>query len=625
MCRLSIWEAKNQEMGTKIRVADYIEQFLAEHGIVHVFTVVGGGAMHLNDAFGHSDRLKCIYHHHEQAAAIAAEAYYRVDNRMAAVCVTSGPGATNAITGVAGAWVDSIPMLVISGQTKTELTVKHSGLSLRTLGNQEIDIVPMVEHITKYCVMIEQAEDIRYILEKALFLAQEGRPGPCWLDIPVDIQGKMVDADLLKGFDAGSEGFRRQYEADDEDIAFIMDKIRNAERPVIYAGSAIRTSGNYEEFAELVSLLKIPVVTCWNSIDEIATDSPYYAGRGGIMGDRAGNFAVQNSDLVLSLGSRLNIYQVGYDIRTWARESYCIAVDIDAEELKKPTVRIEKAVCADVGSVIAKITELVKKGACTGAEERGTKWQDTCTAWKQRYPVVRKEHYCKEQEFVNVYAFIDCLSRKLRSGAVTVVANGSASVVGSQSYYIREGQRFLMNCALSSMGYDLPAAIGACAASGSREVICIAGDGSLQMNLQELQTIRTNQLPVKLFVINNGGYQQIRLTQKNIFGNEFVGVGEESKDLGFPACEGLAALYGFSFYRCTCNQDMEEVIDRVLQAEGPVLCEVVVTKDQIFEPKSAARKLEDGRIVSPPLEDLAPFLPREELEENMIIECIKEE
>lgn len=612
-------------MSTKMRVADFIERFLAENGISHIFTVVGGGAMHLNDAFGHSDRLKCIYHHHEQAAAIAAEAYYRVDNRIAAVCVTSGPGATNAITGVAGAWVDSIPMLVISGQTKTELTVKHSGLCLRTLGNQEINIIPMVEHITKYSVMVEDADDIKYTLEKALFLALEGRPGPCWLDIPVDIQGKMIDVDSLRRFDPDSEGYRWKYEADDEEIAFIMDKISNARRPVIYAGSAIRTSGSYEKFAELVELLEIPVVTCWNSIDEMETDSSCYVGRGGIMGDRAGNFAVQNSDLVLSLGSRLNIYQVGYDIRTWARESYCIAVDIDPEELKKPTIRVDKAICADVGSVISKMVESVKRGAGEGTAKRGTTWAEICIAWKKRYPVVCREHYCPEQEYVNVYAFMDYLSRNLSSNAITVVANGSASVVGSQSYYIRRGQRFLMNCALSSMGYDLPAAIGACVANDRQEIICIAGDGSLQMNLQELQTIRTNRLPVKLFVINNRGYQQIRLTQKNIFDNGFVGVGEESGDLGFPSCEGLADLYGFPFYRCSHNEELEEIINIVLETEGAALCEVVVTKEQAFEPKSAAKRLEDGRIVSPPLEDMSPFLPREELEENMIIECIKEE
>lgn len=608
-------------MGKKIRVADFIEQFLAGYGIEHIFTVVGGGAMHLNDAFGHSEKLKCIYHHHEQAAAMAAEAYYRVNNKMAAVCVTSGPGATNAITGVAGAWVDSIPMLVISGQTKTELTVRHSGLNLRTLGNQEIDILKMVDSITKYSVMVMNENDIRYVLEKALFLATEGRPGPCWIDIPVDIQGKMVDEEQLRGFDPVCEEYTCSYEADDKDIEFVIEKIKSAKRPVIYAGSAIRTSGNYEQFAKLVDLLKIPVVTCWNSIDEMETESLYYVGRAGIMGDRAGNFAVQNSDLVLALGSRLNIYQVGYDIRTWAREAFCIAVDIDSEELKKPTIRVDKAICADVGNVIFKMEKFLKDDH---KKADHADWVTQCNVWKERYPVVRKEHYELSQNHINVYAFVDQLSRKLPEGSITVVANGSASVVGSQAYYIGKKQRFIMNCALSSMGYDLPAAIGACVANQNREIICIAGDGSMQMNLQELQTIRTNGLPIKLFVINNGGYQQIRLTQKNIFDNGFVGVGEESGDLGFPDCEGLAKLYGFSFCRCTCNEELDKVIDSVLQEEGAVLCEVVVTKEQIFEPKSATKRLDDGRLISPPLEDMAPFLSREELRENMLIKCIDE-
>lgn len=603
-----------------MRVADFIEQFLAEHKIKHIFTVVGGGAMHLNDAFGHSERIACIYHHHEQAAAIAAEAYYRVNNRIATVCVTSGPGATNAITGVAGAWVDSIPMLVISGQTKTGLTVKNSGLNLRTLGNQEIDIIRMVDGITKYSVMIEDACEIKYVLEKALYIALEGRPGPCWLDIPVDIQGTEVEISGLKGFDPVREGYAETYEAEAEDVRFILDKISCAERPIIYAGSSIRMSGNYAKFKELVNLLKIPVVTCWNSIDEMETDSQYYAGRAGIMGDRAGNFAVQNSDLVLALGSRLNIYQVGYDISTWAREAYCIAVDIDSEELKKPTVRVDKAICADVGSVIGGMLDIVRKNSYGEHKE----WVKICSVWKKRYPVVWKKHYCSDQENVNVYAFVDKLSRMLPLNAITVVANGSASVVGSQAYYIREGQRFLMNCALSSMGYDLPAAIGACMANGKKEIICIAGDGSIQMNLQELQTIKTNKLPVKLFVINNGGYQQIRFTQQNIFHNGFVGVGEENGDLGFPECEGLAELYGFSFYRCTHNKELEQILESVLNADGPLICEVVVTREQKFEPKSATKRLEDGSIVSSPLEDMWPFLSRKELKENMIIKCIGE-
>lgn len=602
-----------------MRVADYISRFLAQNGIQHVFTVVGGGAMHLNDAFGHDSELKCVYFHHEQAAAIAAEAYYRVDNKLPAVCVTSGPGATNAITGVAGAWVDSIPMLVISGQTKTELTVRNSGLNLRTLGNQELDIIRMVESITKYSVMVMDETKIRYELEKALYLAKEGRPGPCWLDIPVDIQGKQIEPEKLSGFVPETEGYTGRYDATDGEIEFIFEKLSHAERPVIYAGSAIRTAGCFEDFQALVSVIKVPVVTCWNTIDEMETESVYYAGRAGNMGDRAGNFAVQNSDLVLSLGCRLNIYQVGYDISTWAREAYCIAVDIDSEELKKPTIRVDKPICADITSVVKKMLAFVEKKELKHFDG----WIQRCAVWKEKYPVVTKKHYQQGQTAANVYAFIDTLSRKLPEGSVTVVANGSASVVGSQAYYIKKGQRFIMNCALSSMGYDLPAAIGACIANQCREIICIAGDGSMQMNLQELQTIRTNHLPIKLFVINNGGYHQIRLTQKNLFQPPLVGVGEDSRDLEFPSCRGLAELYGFPYYCCARNEDMDEVIMGVLNRQGNALCEVIVTRDQVFEPKSAAKRLPDGRIVSPPLEDMAPFLPREELQENMIIPCME--
>lgn len=598
----------------KIRVADYIEQFLHKNGIEHIFTVVGGGAMHLNDAFGHSDHLKCVYHHHEQAAAMAAEAYYRVNRKLPAVCVTSGPGATNAITGVAGAWLDSIPMLVLSGQTKLELTIKHSGLPLRSLGNQEIDIIRLVSGITKYSVMIEDAAQIRYLLEKALFMAKEGRPGPCWIDIPLDIQGQWIDTEKLRGFDALEEIKTSSYEASDEDIQVILQTLKDAKRPIIYAGSAIRTSGNYSAFRRLVEQLRIPVVTCWNSIDEIDDQSPYYAGRAGTMGNRFGNFAVQNSDWILALGCRLNIYQVGYHKETWAREAFCIAVDIDEAELKKQTVRIDKGICADVGSVIKKLLARMEESS----KRNDTDWIRQCHIWRQKYPVVTKKHF-QDGQAANVYAFIDSLSKQLPENSITVVANGSASVVGSQAYRIREGQRFLMNCALSSMGYELPAAIGACLANDGREVICIAGDGSIQMNLQEMQTIRTNRLPIKLFVINNGGYHQIRLTQKNLFTGSPIGIGEESGDLGFPDCKQLADLYGFGYCRCSHNREITDAINDALCSQGAVLCEVIVTRDQGFEPKSATKRLEDGTLVSPPLEDMAPFLPREELEENMII------
>ena len=591
------------------KVSDYIADFLAVKGLKQIFTVVGGGAMHLNDSFGHHTELSCLYHHHEQAAAMAAEAYSRISETPGVVCVTSGPGAINALNGVAGAYQDSIPLLVFSGQVKTSLTVKSSGLSLRTLGGQEFDIVSALGNMTKYAVTVMDPDDIRRCLEKALFLAGSGRPGPCWLDIPVDIQGAVVETDELAAF-TEQEPVSPRLEPSAWDV--LLDRLRTAKRPVVYAGNSIRTSGGYEVFRELTERLHMPVVTCWNSIDLLPAEHPLYAGRGGTMGDRAGNFAVQNSDLVLSLGCRLSIYQVGYDVRTWARGAYVAAVDIDADELKKPTIRVDLPVCMDVCRFMK---ELLGRTADERFQYDG--WLRQCQEWKRDYPVVLERHYA-QRELCNVYAFIDTLGRLAPEGTITVVANGSASVVGSQAMPIKEAQRFIMNCAMSSMGYGLPASIGACVANGKKPVVCLTGDGSIQMNLQELQTILTNRLPIKIFVINNQGYHQIRLTQRNLFkGRRLVGVGPESEDLGFPSMEKLAWAYGYPYFCCKSNQHLKEFVEQAVGCAGPVIAEVFVDTAQVFEPKSATRKLPDGRLESPPLEDLAPFLPKEELAEIM--------
>lgn len=602
----------------KVKVSDYIADFLAEHGITNIFTVVGGGAMHMNDSFGHHSSLHCIYNHHEQASSIAAEAYFRVENKMAAVCVTSGPGAINALNGVAGAYMDSIPMLVLSGQAKSSITVRGSGLKLRTLGNQEFDIVSALGSMTKYAEMIMDAGRVRYCLEKALDIAMTGRPGPCWLDIPLDIQGAYVETDELRGYTAKTD--KNMVRGDDLGNAAqkVAERIADAKRPVIYAGNGIRISGAAEILKQLTERTKIPVVTCWDSIDLIETENECYTGRGGTMGDRAGNFAVQNSDFLLCIGSRLNIYQVGYDVKTWAREAYVAVVDIDPEELKKPTIRVDMPICADAGEFMESLIGSLKPDA----ESNHAEWSEQCRRWKKQYPVVREKHYL-EKGSVNIYAFIDKLGRMLPEGAVTVVANGSASVVGSQTYYIGKGQRFIMNCGLSSMGYDLPAAVGACVASGKREIICLAGDGSIQMNIQELQTIVTNQLPIKIFVINNGGYHQIRQTQNNVFHNGLIGVGPESGDLGFPDFEKLSAAYGIPYFRIGDNQEWIEKAEEILSFAGFLLCEVICSTAQVFEPKSATKKLEDGTLVSPPLEDMAPFLSRDELKANMYIDLVE--
>ncbi len=619
----------------RVRVSDYIAAFLAEHHITTVFTVVGGGAMHMNDSFGHDSRLHCLYNHHEQASAMAADAYFRVHGEMAAVCVTSGPGAVNALNGVVGAYQDSIPMLVFSGQTKTSLTVFNSGLKLRTLGNQEFDIVGSLRNMVKYAEMVMDAGKIRYCLEKAYRVATEGRPGPCWLDIPLDIQGAYVETEELRGYEDGEEGYApgevleierpevcSAYEVD-KAVEQIVSRLREAKRPVFYAGNGIRIAGCVEAFRRLAHQTGIPVVTCWDSIDIMETEDACYAGRGGTMGDRAGNFAVQNSDLLLCIGTRLNIYQVGYNVDTWARGAYVVVNDIDPEEFRKPTVRVDLGVCCDAGLLVAKLLDAWNGTQCGDLTENAYQaWGAQCRTWKQRYPVVQPAHY-EESDAVNVYAFIDTLSKSLPAGALTVVSNGSASVVGSQSYYIGEKQRFLMNCGLSSMGYGLPAAIGACVANRQEPVICIEGDGSIMMNLQELQTVVTNRLPVKIFIINNQGYHQIRLTQRNLFRDKLIGVGPESDDLGFPDFEKLAAAFDIPYYRIGKTQELTSDVEEVLKRDGYALCEVICTTEQIFEPKSATKRLEDGRLVSPPLEDLSPFLPREELRGNMYIDLIE--
>ncbi len=621
---------KRKDEDMKIKVSNYIAQFLVDHGISHVFTVTGGGAMHLNDGLGHQEGLTCIYNHHEQACAIAAESYARIYNKIAAVCVTTGPGGTNAITGVVGGYLDSIPMLILSGQVRYDTTARSTGLAIRALGDQEFDIVKAVDCMTKYSEMVIDPLKIRYCLEKALYLANTGRPGPCWLDIPLNVQGAYIETEELIGFDP-EELEDCIPELEEGIIKTILEKVKQAKRPVLYAGNGIRISGGFSSFERVAEKLNIPVVTGWNSIDAIYDEHPLYVGRGGIMGDRAGNFAVQNSDLVLAIGSRLSIRQVGYNYNTWAREAYVIVVDVDAEELKKPTLHVELPVHADAKDFLQKMDEQLPEGKWFLGEE----WLVKCQEWKEKYPVVQKKHY-EDKNHTNVYAFMKELSMRLKEGQITVVGNGSACVVGSHAYVIKKGQRFIINSAIASMGYDLPAAIGACVAEygngvlrGEKgeikeDIILVTGDGSIQMNLQELQTIIHHQMPIKIFVINNNGYHSIRQTQRNFFKEPLVGIGYDSGDLSFPSMEKLAYAYGYPYFSIDGNERLEGVLEKVLGKKGPLVCEVFVSTEQNFEPKSATKKLSDGTLVSAPLEDLAPFLPEEELREQMIIPMVDE-
>lgn len=611
----------------KQRIADYVADFLVNHGITDCFMVTGGGAMHLNDGLGHKKGLRCTFNHHEQGCAIAAEAYARVHNKMAALCVTTGPGGTNAITGVLGGWLDSVPMFVLSGQVRYDTTARYmsqftEGLPLRAVGDQEYDITKSVSTMCKYAVMLEDPQDIRYVLEKAYHLAVTGRRGPVWIDIPVNYQGAYVETESLKGYDPEEDEAKMPVPVSKETVEAVVAKIRRAKRPVLYAGNGIRLSEGYEAFRRILDQLGVPVVTCWDSIDALEDTHPLYTGRGGIMGDRAGNFAVQNADLVLAVGNRLSIRQVGYNWKTWAREAYVIDVDVDPAELKKTTIHVDMPICADAKNFFEEMELLVKKEA--GPVFSGSDWVGQCRKWKETYPVTLQKHWEEDGKYANVYAFIKYLSSSLPEDCLTVVSNGSACVVGSHNYVIKKDSRFLINSGAASMGYGLPAAIGACRANGDKPTICIEGDGSIMMNLQELQTVLTNRLPIKLFLINNEGYHSIRQTQNNLFKEHSkVGIGPESGDLSFPDFGKLSQAFGYTYIAAHNNAQMKEAVDRTLTLEEPVFCEIFVSPQQVFEPKSATKRLEDGTLVSPPLEDLAPFLPKEEVLANLYIKPVE--
>lgn len=597
-----------------MKLAKYIAEFFVARGMEQLFTVTGGGAMHLNDAFGHQEGLTCIYNHHEQACAIAAEGYARYSGRIAGVCVTSGPGGTNAITGVLGGWLDSIPMFIVSGQVKRETTTWASPVPLRQLGDQEFPIVSAVSSMTKYAVMVTDPLEIRYHLEKAWYLAQNGRPGPVWLDIPLDVQAAQIEPSQLRGFDETELQEREKPVYDSALTGQILEKLRQAKRPVIFAGTGIRLAGAYEEFRRLTEALQLPVVTAWNAHDLLPDDSPYFAGRPGTVGTRGGNFVVQNADLLLVLGSRLNIRLISYNYKEFAKNAYKIIVDIDANELRKPTVTPDLPVHADVKDVMEALT--AECGREDGALHRH--WLAWCRRINAAYPAARPEFF-QRQEPLNPYAFMHEMFTALPEGETVICGNGSACVITFQAAVMKEGQRLFTNSGCAAMGYGFPAALGVCAARGNGRTICVDGDGSFQMNLQELQTVVYNRMNLKLLYLNNNGYHSIRQTQTNLFDPPLVGVCD-GNGLSFPEAEKLAWAYGVPFLRITRLEEVQEKIRQLLETEGPVFCEVVLDPEQNFEPKLSSRVLPDGRIVSPEPDDMYPFLPREEYEANKDVE-----
>jgi len=601
-----------------MRVADYICQYLADRGVRHVFLVTGGGAMHLNDAIGREKRIEYICNHHEQACAMAAEGYARVTGGIGVVNVTTGPGGINALNGVFGAFTDSIPMLVISGQVKRETCLRTHGLmgKLRQLGDQEVDIVSMVHNITKYAAMVTDPASIRYHLERAFYLASHGRPGPCWLDIPVDVQAADIDPATLQGYDPDDDATDNDEAKLQGICGTIIKKLAEAKRPVIMAGSGVRVSKAVDVFQRVTQKLGIPVTTAW-AHDIIASSNPLFCGRPGSIGDRYGNFTVQNSDLLLVIGSRLNIRQVSYNWNFFARDAFKIQVDVDRAELEKPMVKPDMPVCADANKFLKEMEAQLGDWRSSSAHR---KWLTWCQARKYRYPVFDPAGQISGGSEINPYHFAHVLFEELAADDVIACGDATATIVTFQCANIKMGQRLLSNSGAASMGHDLPSAIGAAVARDGKRVICLAGDGSLQMNIQELQTVAHHRWPIKIFVLNNGGYLSIRQTQTNFFGLQ-VGATAES-GVSFPDHVKVARAYGINATRLE-GPDFVTELRRVLESDEPEICEVMLDRNQVFEPKLTSRRLSNGRMASSPLEDMAPFLSRDELRENMLVRLVE--
>jgi acetolactate synthase-1/2/3 large subunit len=598
-----------------VRVADYVFNQLADWGVRHVFLVTGGGAMHLDDALAREKRIRYVCNHHEQASAIAAEGYARITNLPGVVCVTSGPGGINAINGIFGAWTDSIPMLVVSGQMKRETLLATHQLTgrLRQLGDQEADVTSMVRGITKYAQTIMDPESIRYHLERAWHLTTVGRPGPVWLDVPVDVQASMIDPEKLRAYDPAEDAIPFEDTNLRAQAAEVAKRLRSAERPVLLGGTGVRLAGAIQEFQELAEKRQIPITTAWTH-DLVPSDHPLFCGRQGSIGTRAGNFVVQNADLVLIVGSRLCIRQISYNWASFARSAFTIQVDIDAAELGKPTFRAQLPVHADATRFLKLVVEAL------GEAEKPTAAQQSWLYWSQQrrklLPTVMPHHRKSAPGTINQYHFIELLFAAAGPGDIFACGNATACITPFQAGELKAGQRLFSNSGSASMGYDLPAAIGAAFAAPDKKVICLAGDGSLQMNVQELATLAHHKLSIKLFVLNNGGYLSIRSTQNNFF-KLLVGEGPES-GVTFPDYLALAKAYGLT----ACVLDTANVsqhITTILNRPGPEVVVVELDQAQGFEPKLSSKKLADGRMVTASLEDMAPFLDRDEFKSHMLV------
>lgn len=584
-----------------IKLSDFIAKRLKElYNTEYVFMVSGGGAMHLNDSFG--KYIKYVCNHHEQACAIAAEGYARLNQKLAVVNITTGPGGLNCLNGVFGQWTDSVPVLYISGQVKTSTTLASCpDINLRQLGDQEVDIVSVVKSLTKYAVTLTDPYDIEYILDKAVYIATHGRKGPVWIDVPINLQAALIDETKLKKYLPQEDKIVLPNNASQY---MQLEKLyKEAKKPLIVAGHGIRLANAKEDFIKLVNKLNIPVVTTMNGFDIIPHTNENFIGRIGTVANRAANFVLQNADLVITIGTRNNIRQVSYNWENYAKNAKLVCVDIDKAELDKPTIKPEIKFHSDAKDFILKALDLLPV-------KEHNNWNIWTKQLKNKYPVLTEAGRI-EHNPIEPYYFINKLTKHFDKNEVVVCGNGTAFLLPFQVGEVKDNQRYIWNSGDASMGYDLPAAIGACFANNKKNTVCLAGDGSIMMNLQELQTMIHYNLPIKLFILNNNGYISIQQTQKNFFEGRMTACTTES-GVSIPDFIKLGNAFGIKSVKIASKENLDEQIEEVLQTEGPILCEVMLSPGYIFAPKLSAKKLDDGTMISPSLEDMFPFLDRDE-------------
>jgi len=600
-----------------VKLSDYVFQFLAARGVRHVFELTGGGAMHLNDSLGAAPGIEYVCTQHEQAAAMAAESYAKTAGALGVCLVTAGPGGTNAITGVAGAWLDSTPMLVLSGQVKRADLKGLSGV--RQMGVQEIGIVGIVSSITKYAATVMDPADIRYHLEKAIHLATHGRPGPVWLDVPLDVQGAPIDEASLRGFDPAGDAPSTASAAElTAAVGRTIELLNSAERPVVLIGNGVRLAGARNAMRRLVERLGLPVLATWPAHDMVPDDHPLMVGRPGPMAPRGANFTLQNSDWLLAIGARLDLVVTGYAPANFARAAEKIVVDVDASELRKLDGTIALPVHADAGAFIEEMLRQIDDVAPRSRSAWDARWR----GWRSSYPVVLPE-YRHLPGAVSTYVLAEAIGEASNADDVIVSGSSGAAIeIFCLAVRLKEGQRLFLTTALGAMGNGLPGVIGACLAHGRRRTIGVDGDGGLQLNIQELETIHRLGLPIKLFVVNNDGYASIRLSQSRYFGR--LAGADASSGVTLPDLRKVVEAYGLCYTRIDSDEGLTDRLRELLDAPGAVVVEVMAPREEPRAPSLASMRKPDGSMVSKPLEDLAPFLPREEFLANMIVPAIEE-